>query len=721
MRSLSRSMSQTGRFMKRQMWLWPLVAIGILALVGLAVRHAIETTMKENLRSQLTTLLSVETAMLENWFDDVRRSAEASANDPDFRKSIYRLLGSGEGDPSSSAEALDDVRKEDARKEDARKELANVMAIEMAAEGFNGFFVCDRQRRIVASSYPMLVGQEDIPPYDRFLEQVLNGETVVSTPFPSAVMMKDHAGDLRTGVPTMYACAPIRDTNFRVIGALALQLRPEAEFTEILQLGRIGNSGETYAFDAEGVMVSNSRFDHDLILLGILPDQPNVRSILNVHLRDPGGDMTRGFRPTVRRSKLPLTPMVAQAVTGRSGVDVEGYRDYRGVMVIGAWKWLPELQLGVATEIDQAEAFRPLTILRRTFYALYAMLIACAVAILVFSFVVARLRRRAAKAAIEAQRLGQYTLEEKIGEGAMGVVYKGHHAMLRRPTAIKMLDVDKVTDVAIERFEHEVQITCQLAHPSTIVIYDYGRTPEGVFYYAMEYLDGVDLQSLVQSYGPQPPGRVIRMLMQVCGSLHEAHANGLVHRDIKPANVMLNRRGGEPDVVKVLDFGLVKQVDEMSTSGGGLTGTPLYMSPEAIETPMAVDHRSDLYSVGAVAYFLLTGQLVFEADGLAELCRKHVDERPIPPSKRVGKEFSKELEYAVLACLEKSRAKRPQTARDLANLLKRCPEADTWTVDDAEAWWLRHERGEVAAPQGDDDDDGSNDSSGYDQTIARDA
>jgi serine/threonine protein kinase len=333
--------------------------------------------------------------------------------------------------------------------------------------------------------------------------------------------------------------------------------------------------------------------------------------------------------------------------------------------------------------------------MERVFYLLFYLLVASAVAMFVFGLVLARARRQAAKAAIDAQPLGRYTLEQKIGEGAMGAVYRARHALLRRPTAIKMLDVDKMNDAAIERFEREVQITCQLNHPSTIVIYDYGRTPEGVFYYAMEYLDGIDLQRLVDEYGPQPPGRVIHILRQVCGSLFEAHSQGLVHRDIKPANVMLNRRGGEPDVVKLLDFGLVKDVhgNGGDTREAGLAGTPLYMSPEAIQSPMAVDARSDLYSVGAVGYFLLTGQVVFDVRDLAELCRKHIEELPVPPSKRAGRSFSQALEHAVLACLDKSPAKRPQTARDLANLLARCPEASEWSADDADAWWSRHERG----------------------------
>ncbi len=302
------------------------------------------------------------------------------------------------------------------------------------------------------------------------------------------------------------------------------------------------------------------------------------------------------------------------------------------------------------------------------------------------------MQREAQRAAIEAQELGQYKLEQKLGAGAMGVVYKGYHAMMRRPTAIKLLNIESMNDQAIARFEHEVQITSQLNHPNTIAIYDYGRTPEGVFYYAMEYLDGIDLQALVDTYGAQAEARVIQILLQICGSLYEAHAQGLVHRDIKPANIMLNRRGGQPDVVKVLDFGLVKQVDSTGNQEIGLAGTPLYMSPEAIQSPSLVDACSDLYAVGAVGYFLVTGKPVFEATTVVELLQKHVTETPVPPSQRVNIQVSHELEDALLSCLEKSRARRPQTARDLAQMLMRCPTANQWSVVDADAWWAMHDR-----------------------------
>ncbi len=691
--SAGRTISRTTSYIKKQIWIWPIIALLLLTVIGLSVRSAIDSTMKENLRSQLQTLLDVEKAMLVTWLNTQSSNAEMLANNRQIRDYTIQLLGkpSPQGDDLTDETPLDDIHQQ----------LSKDLAPAMSTHDYVGYFVVDKNKKIISASNSRLVGQEGIEEYDEFTARALEGTTSICPPFPSVLMMETRTGEEKTGLPTMFVCAPIRDADFQVVAALALQIRPESEFTRILQLGRMGESGETYAFNKQGLMVSNSRFDDALILLGILPDPFNdeTQSILNVLITDPQGDMTTGFRPTKRRSKLPLTRMAIDATAGNSNIDVEGYRDYRGVSVVGAWTWLPEAQIGITTEIDYEEAYRPLTILERAFYALFALLAISSVAIFVFTLIVARLQRESQKAAVEAGKLGQYNLEEKLGAGAMGVVYRGHHAMLRRPTAIKMLDVDKVNDASTQRFESEVQITCQLNHPNTIAIYDYGRTPEGVFYYAMEYLDGIELQDFIEQYGPQPEGRIVHILKQICGSLHEAHTQGLVHRDIKPANIMLNRRGGIADFIKVLDFGLVKALDSQKQSGltmaNSLTGTPLYMSPEAIQTPALVDGRSDIYAVGAVAYLMMTGRNVFEAETIVELCQQQVSEPPKPPSKVFRCKISDELESVIMACLEKSPSKRPQTARELAEMLNRCPTDAQWSSDQADVWWGRHERGEA--------------------------
>jgi serine/threonine protein kinase len=281
-------------------------------------------------------------------------------------------------------------------------------------------------------------------------------------------------------------------------------------------------------------------------------------------------------------------------------------------------------------------------------------------------------------------------LDEKLGEGGMGVVYRAHHDMLQRPTAVKFLGFEKTNDQTIARFEREVQLTSRLTHPNTIAIYDYGRTPEGIFYYAMEYLEGINLEDLIKQHGPQPEGRVISILQQVCGSLAEAHSIGLIHRDIKPANIILTQRGGLSDFVKLLDFGLVKALDSRKdstlTTAGSLTGTPLYMPPEAIQQQQ-IDVRSDLYSLGAVGYFMLTGTPVFDGENVLKILQQHVMDAPEPPSRRMSREISSEFERVLLMCLAKSPDDRPKGAAELAEALSALTMSRPWTRQDADRWW----------------------------------
>jgi eukaryotic-like serine/threonine-protein kinase len=301
----------------------------------------------------------------------------------------------------------------------------------------------------------------------------------------------------------------------------------------------------------------------------------------------------------------------------------------------------------------------------------------------------------------EARRFGQYVLERKIGEGAMGVVYRATHAMLRRPAAIKLLLKERANEADLVRFEREVQLTSRLVHPNTISIFDYGRTAEGVFYYVMEYLDGLDLQRLVDQYGPLEPARAIHILAQISGALAEAHALGLIHRDIKPANVVLTERPDEPDVVKVVDFGLVKRFGgNLAESAGtdAFVGTPLYMAPEAISRPETVDGRSDLYAVGAVAYFLLTGKHVFEASSVLEICSKHMLEAPVSPSQRLGKDLPGDLEAIVLGCLAKNRDARPASAALLRTALLACADAGLYDLPAARAWWQARRNSQKTSP-----------------------
>ncbi len=319
------------------------------------------------------------------------------------------------------------------------------------------------------------------------------------------------------------------------------------------------------------------------------------------------------------------------------------------------------------------------------------------------------------KEARMAQQYGQYTLAEKIGEGGMGVVYRARHALLRRPTALKLLPPERMGRLSLDRFEREVQLTATLTHPNTVRVFDYGRTPEGIFYYAMEFLDGETLQDIVDATGPMPPARVAHVLRQVAGALVEAHDAGLIHRDLKPANVMLCTQGGIDDFAKLLDLGLAhdarepklgksRAVDRGDRGDRGGTertvsvdaqpfpsGTPLYLAPEAIQANGQVTARSDLYALGAVAYFLLTGREVFSGATSVEVFAKHVWSPPELPSTllplgTLDDARARGLELLIMSCLEKEPAARPESARELLGRLDESG-IPAWKEADAHAFW----------------------------------
>ena len=313
--------------------------------------------------------------------------------------------------------------------------------------------------------------------------------------------------------------------------------------------------------------------------------------------------------------------------------------------------------------------------------------------------------RKSVDAALE---LGQYKLGRKLGAGGMGVVYEARHRMLARPAAIKLIRPDapstsgesgragRSSESLMARFEKEAQATSQLESPHTISVYDFGKTEDGAFYYVMEYLHGMDLESLVERFGTLPPARCVYLLHQICTSLAEAHHRGLVHRDIKPANIFVCRQGLDYDFVKVLDFGLVKatKAPEASlalTQAGAILGTPAFLAPETIMNTVS-DARADIYAVGCVAYWMLTGENVFPAQSVAHMLVRHVQDAPPAPSSRCDADIPAELEELILLCLTKDPDGRPQSVTEISRVLSDCHTADSWGSEDAARWWSAHER-----------------------------
>jgi len=300
----------------------------------------------------------------------------------------------------------------------------------------------------------------------------------------------------------------------------------------------------------------------------------------------------------------------------------------------------------------------------------------------------------------KARELGSYQLEERLGAGGMGEVWKAKHKMLARPSAVKLIRPEFLGEATPERramihtrFEREAKATASMRSPHTIGVYDYGVAEDGTFYYVMELLEGLDLETFGKRFGPMPPERVIHVLNQVCHSLAEAHDVGLIHRDIKPANIFLCKYGRELDFVKVLDFGLVKaglssgQTGPMVTGEQILTGTPAFMAPEQVRGTGSVDARSDLYSLGCVGYWLLTGALVFEGETSLHTMTMHLEKEAVLPSERAETKIPDELERAIMMCLEKDPEHRPSSAEHLSALLSLCPVERPWTPESAARWW----------------------------------
>jgi serine/threonine-protein kinase len=319
-----------------------------------------------------------------------------------------------------------------------------------------------------------------------------------------------------------------------------------------------------------------------------------------------------------------------------------------------------------------------------------AVLMLTAVAVAVFgSYRIHQLHEQA----FEAQQLGQYRLRRRLGKGGMGEVYLAEHLLLRRPCAVKLIRPEQAIDpTTLRRFEREVQAMATLTHWNTVEVYDYGHTEDGTFYYVMEYLEGLNLEQLVGRHGPLPPARAVHFLRQVCGALREAHGVGLLHRDIKPSNVLACQRGGMYDVAKLLDFGLVQQSRLAGPEAGRLTvqgtivGSPPFMSPEQAAGKPGLDARSDIYSLGGVAYYLLTGQPPFARETAMLMMMAHAYEAVVPPS-QLRPEVPADLEAVVLRCLEKDPARRFPDADSLEKALAACRDAGRWTEEEAAAWW----------------------------------
>ena len=625
------------------------VLLLLLAMLGAGMwaYRGVGDSLREIRATGLRTLLNTQVGTLEQWIAERRHEAEQLAADPDLSAGIVRLAANGNRERSVI--------------------IASILG-KAAVIGVTAALVIDPRGRILAASEVERTGRDVTPDFFAHLAPVLKGRSAFVRPYSgSGGSSKDGAREIGRA----WVAAPIRAATGRIVAVLALGSPVDKGFGALFEVARLGSSGEVLVFDADGWLLAPSRHAEEL-------GQRGLAHRLVVHSAEADS-----------LSQL-ATQAVATRDAGGEGILLQPYPNYLGREVIGAWRWLRDDDIGMAIEIEAREAYAPLTYLQIGFSV---------VLLLIFAVWLSGFLSPGALAGLlqlnrGARQMGPYRLLRQIGEGAVSNVYLARHRLLKRPAAVKVLKPQTTSDEWIARFQREVQLSSLLHHPNTIAIYDYGTGPQGEFYYAMEYLEGLSLADLVERYGPVPPARTAFILRQACASLAEAHACRLVHRDVKPQNIMLCQIRGERDVVKVLDFGLVKQLSGDQTRdlthAMRILGTPLYMSPERIRNPSDADGRADIYALGAVAFFLLTGKRLFETETEHDLTYQVLHVVPRLASACSPFPVPAELDGLIRSCLEKDPAARPQTVSEVAQVLERVLQQTPWTRAQIDAWWNHH-------------------------------
>ncbi|WP_417730133.1 serine/threonine-protein kinase [Rosistilla oblonga] len=512
------------------------------------------------------------------------------------------------------------------------------------------------------------------------LGHALNGTVQIQFPMQAVV------GDDREPPAGMWVSFPINDSDDRPIAVMRV-VDPEwlQHFQALFEKQNVGTTADTFCIDRYANMLIRSRYANRWPELGIVDADADAGFARVV---DPGGRLAKGYRSDRQRQMLPLTEAAARVVVGEDGSNIDGYRDIRGEWVVGAWRWIPELQLGIISELSFANAYQFSRWLRLGLAAMLFLPLGFAgLAWFGTSF----FRPKQFSAGSEIQQVGAYELLEKIGEGGMGYVYRARHSLLKRASAVKILRPDRLTMVDVGRFDREVKLAAQLTSPHTIRILDYGRTDDGLIYFAMEYLDGLTLSTVIARSGSLSASRTLHFLIQLCKSIEEAHTAGLIHRDIKPENIIITRRGNEADWLILFDFGLAKSVapnsKEFRTRETIWAGTPMFMSPERVRTPAAVDPRMDVYAIGAVGYFMLTGRPPFTTANPEMIFEQVLGVMPLSPSQAGATASIPALDAIVMRCLAKSPDDRPDNAAQLRTRLEELAAKDPWTAEEANAWW----------------------------------
>ncbi|WP_158545394.1 serine/threonine-protein kinase [Bremerella cremea] len=687
--------------------------VALIVLLGLGSRYMVWNELRKLRQEEFEALLTAEVQALTLWIDSCKTQAEMVARDPEVVAAIDSMLKKHaelKGNYSSAAiepelAVIDEHLPEFSKSDEEAKAFVqknDPLSIDVYSSNSPNkklrtgtiteddeaaFVIADTSGFILASNQKARIGRkigQELHP--QVALDILNGTTGFIPP------MQPDSNSQNTSssgtVSYVWAYAPIREESEPPKAMLGLGYLSVGNFTRALTNIRTGTTGEAYAFNEKGRMLTESRFTKDLWKRQLLADGKPTRTHLTL---SPARGPSHPAGPSQHLTRLVTMARDREPDQENFGIILEPYVGYAGHDVVGAWQWLDDYHFGVAYETAAHEAFRPFIYISIGQYVLLGLIATFAGITYYAANSMVFMRRSIGDNMV----VGPYVLLRKIGEGGMGQVYLARHQMLKRPTAVKLVRPDKTDPKIIKRFEREVQLSSQLKHPNTVEIYDYGKTPENIFYYAMEYLDGVTLEELVRQNGWQPVPRVLFVMRQVAASLREAHSRGLIHRDIKPLNIMLCRVGGEYDVAKVLDFGLVKNLSAdptatVVTRTTEISGTPMYIPPERVKNPTQADPRVDIYALGATAFFMLTGRTIYLASSPVDVLVQIVTQ-PVPTVQEAADRIiPAQLQDLLNRCLAKAPDQRPQTAEEVLLEVEAMLAEYPWSTKEAKDWWENH-------------------------------
>ncbi len=662
---------------KRRRWL-PLALSIAVALPSLLAVYGVERKAKASLEAsrsaQLKTLGDTAALAVHEWAQGKMEIARSWARLPQLQFSVEELVQLG--------------RQKDPRETLLRSSARDDIHQQMTALGGQGvrYVFWDRNGTTLASWQADAADVGNPIPADATpeLSRAFAGQTLIHK--PDYVEHRTEGFSPETAQPLMWLLTPVLDANGKPQAVMLLRgIGLYEELTHIFDRLDFESTGDTYLVDDRGRLRSEVRHTADLIEAGLLPDTATSAAIV-FRAGDPGHLVSQRQPLRQDAETLPLTIAVSHAAARKNGQTVQAYRDYRGVKVIGAWRWLPDLELGTVAEISVEEAFAPRGLLRWSLLGLAAVMTLTAAAT---GLVVDQRFRSVRKT--DAEQFGRYELIEELGSGGMGVVYRARHQLMKRPAALKVIRPDRFDDENTLRFDREVQLAAGLRSLHSVSVFDYGWTSDGRAYCAMELLDGMTVHQAIGRSGPMPAGRVVRLMMHLCDSLSEAHAMGLVHRDVKPRNVMVSPQGDRNDWAVLFDFGLAKSVEPdenlFMTQERIWAGTPMFMAPERFRNPGRTDPRSDIYSLGAVGYFMLAGKEPFseiDPSGMFELI---LSSSPVPLHELIDLPEVSLLSELIHRCMDRNPEARPQTAEEVRVELAKIEDLYDWTRHQARQWW----------------------------------